>query len=70
MRRVHLTCDRCGAELVTEGYDWPSGWYHWRQQDLCHECAVPEIRRALAGCYDDADGFSDAPAPIGPAFPA
>jgi hypothetical protein len=62
MRVVHLTCDECGAEVLTEGYGWPDGWYHWHRQDLCRDCAVPHLRAALAPCVDE----EDIPTPIGP----
>jgi hypothetical protein len=61
-RVVHLTCDECGAEALVEGYAWPDGWYHWRQKDLCHACAVPQIVAALSACVPDAEW----PSVIGP----
>jgi hypothetical protein len=51
MREIRVICDECGAETVGEG--WPSGWYHWHQRDLCHDCAVPKIIEALSGCPDE-----------------
>lgn len=51
MRTLHVTCDRCGAKAETGG-DWPAGWYHWHQEDLCHTCAVPIIQAALEECSD------------------
>ena len=61
MLTIKVKCDGCGKE--EEGSDWPSGWYYWQQQDLCHDCAVPEIIKSLNQCEDD-DWVSPLEAPI------
>lgn len=51
MRVLELTCDQCGQHERTDG-TWPSGWYFWMRQDLCHACAVPKLIASLEACSD------------------